>query len=370
MRKLYPSLILLLLLGTVKAQSIYYQSFSSLSFPTGWVPNDSRVVLVNNTASSGYNSSPTSPPASGGINVLFQHCSPSGSTITLTASGVISTTGKSNIRVGFGLRNSNSWDSPVLFEWSSDGANWNIIDTDVSSYAPGGLLWGSTYFDLPSDADNVANLRFRFSFVTTTNQNCTAPPNFRIDDFIVGSNSSLPVELTTISAYAVRENVHVSWSTASETDNSHFNIERSPNGREFTEIGRVAGAGTVREKREYTFVDEKPLPGANYYRLRQVDMDGRFSFSPVRRVVMGTAASPLSLFPSPADEYVQVQWAKTSDTDSNWEIFDTAGRRAASGVFPAESTEGPVFVGDLQPGAYFLRIVSGQETWTQAFVKQ
>ncbi len=370
MRKLYPSLILLLFLGTVKAQSIYYQSFIGASFPAGWVPSDGRVLLSSAVSSSGYISSPTSPEASGGNNVRFDHCTPTSTTVSLTESGVVNTTGLSNIRVGFGLRNSPSWDRPVLFEWSSDGAIWNTIDTDVSSYAPGGSAWGSTYFDLPSGADNVVNLRFRFSFTTSTNMNCTAPPNFRIDDFIVGTNASLPVELTTISAYAVREKAHLSWSTASETDNSHFNIERSPNGHEFTEIGRIAGAGTVREKREYTFVDENPLPGANYYRLRQVDLDGRFSFSPVRRVVIGTAASPLSLFPSPAGEYVQVQWAKTSDTDSNWEIFDTAGRRVSSGVFPAESTEVPVFVGDLQQGAYFLRIVSGQQTWTQAFVKQ
>ena len=191
-----------------------------------------------------------------------------------------------------------------------------------------------------------------------------------LSPFAVGANNALPIELSHFEAKLQYNQVHLSWSTASETDNSHFNIERSPNGHEFTEIGRIAGAGTVREKREYTFVDENPLPGANYYRLRQVDLGGRFSFSPVRRVVIGTAASPLSLFPSPAGEYVQVQWAKTSDTDSNWEIFDTAGRRVSSGVFPAESTEAPVFVGDLQQGAYFLRIVSGQQTWTQAFVKQ
>lgn len=370
MRKLYLLLIPFLFLASASAQSIYYQSFTGATFPTGWTPNDSRVTLSNQVVSNGYTSSPTSPPASGGNNVRFDHCTPTSSTVSLTESGVVSTIGLSNIRVGFGLRNSNAWDLPVLFEWSSNGTNWNTIDTDVSSYAPANAEWGSIYFDLPSEVENVANLRFRFSFVTSNNMNCTAPPNFRIDDFIVGVNSSLPVELTKITARVVRGNVHLSWSTASETNNSHFNIERSLDGREFAEIGRVAGAGTVREKQEYTFIDENPLPGANYYRLRQMDYDGRFSFSAVRRVMNGRPETAFLLFPSPATDYLQVQRSEPGDTDATWEIFDTGGRLLGSGVFPAESTEVPVFVGDFQAGTYFMRLVSGQNARTERFVRR
>lgn len=230
--------------------------------------------------------------------------------------------------------------------------------------------WESTYYDLPPGAGNVSNLRFRFSFTTNTNNNCTAPPNFRIDDFIVGANSSLPVELTGLNARFSGKYVHLSWSTATETNNSHFIVERGADGRTFAEIGRVNGAGTVREKQEYAFTDEKPLAGANYYRLRQVDYDGQFSFSPVRRVVAGQAAGALTLFPSPAGAMLQVQLAEPAETEYSWEIYDTSGKRLAAGVFPAESTVLPVFVGDLQAGIYFLRLIDGQNTRQQAFVKQ
>ena len=191
-----------------------------------------------------------------------------------------------------------------------------------------------------------------------------------LSPFAVASGGALPVELSRFNAELRLRQTHLAWSTASETNNSHFLIERGADGRVFTEIGRVAGAGTVRETREYTFIDERPLPGANYYRLRQVDFDGQFSFSPVRRVAVGQAAGALSLFPSPADDFLQIQLAEIPETDGAWEIFDAGGRRAMWGVFPAESMELPVFVGDLQPGVFFFRLIYGQNTRGRTFVKQ
>lgn len=370
MRYLYLTLIALHFCVLTNAQSIYYKDFNSASFPAGWTPSDGRIALSSQVTSNGYTSSPTSPPASGGNNVRFDDCLPTGATVSLTVSGVISTTGWSNIRVGFGLRKSGAWNRPVLLEWSSDGTNWNTIDPDVSAYALPNNDWSSIYFDLPSGADNVANLRFRYSFVTANTQNCTTPPNFRIDDFIVGANASLPVEFTGLSARFSDGRVHLSWSTATETDNSHFVVERGADGRMFAEIGRVNGAGTVREKQEYVFTDEKPLAGANYYRLRQVDFDGQFSFSPVRRVVAGQAAGALTLFPNPAGAILQVQLAEAAETEGSWEIFDTGGKRLAAGVFPAENDIAPVYVGDLPVGIYCLRLINGPNSWQKTFIKQ
>lgn len=200
--------------------------------------------------------------------------------------------------------------------------------------------------------------------------NCTAPPNFRIDDFIVGANSSLPVELTIFSAQLTRSNVYLAWSTASETNNAHFIVERGADGRAFSEIGRVSGAGTVRETREYTFIDGWPLPGANYYRLRQVDFDGQFSFSPVRRVVVAPTAGAFLLYPSPASDFLQIHRTETTETDGAWEIFDAAGRQLMRGVLPAENETLQVFIGDLMPGVYFFRFVNVHNSQGKTFVKQ
>lgn len=191
-----------------------------------------------------------------------------------------------------------------------------------------------------------------------------------LSPFAVASGGALPVELSRFDAQLRLSRVHLSWSTATETDNSHFVVERGADGRTFAEIGRVNGAGTVREKQEYVFTDEKPLAGANYYRLRQVDFDGQFSFSPVRRVVAGQAAGALTLLPNPAGAILQVQMAEAAETDGSWEIFDTGGKQLAAGVFPAENDIAPVYVGDLPVGIYCLRLINGPNSWQKTFIKQ
>lgn len=256
----------------------------------------------------------------------------------------------------------------MAFEWSSDGATWNLIDSDVSAGIPFST-WSSTYYDLPPDADNVANLRFRFSFSTNTNDNCTAPPNFRIDDFIVGENFSLPVEWANLTARLSGRTVQLAWTTATETNNDHFRVERSADGLAFAEIGRVAGAGTVREARNYQFVDEHPLAGANYYRLQQVDFDGRATFSPVRRVTNGTGAQ-VRLFPSPARDYVYLEWREPADSETAWTILDGNGRLLLQGFFDVENTSAAIPVHQLPAGAYWLRLTSARTAWSEVFCKR
>jgi hypothetical protein len=74
------------------------------------------------------------------------------------------------------------------------------------------------------------------------------------------------------------------WSTSLELNNSHFVIERSADGNIFEAIGSQRGMGTTAQTSNYLFTDEKPLAGINYYRIKQVDFDGAFSYSDVREV--------------------------------------------------------------------------------------
>ena len=199
--------------------------------------------------------------------------------------------------------------------------------------------------------------------------NCTAPPNFRIDDFIVGANASLPVELVNFSARIVEKITEIRWSTSSETNNDYFVIERSADGHSFAEIGRVDGAGTVREPHAYTYLDRQPAPGLNYYRLRQVDVDGQFSLGPLRSVWLGVAGQA-RVFPSPADTYIRIQWAETGkDGATTWELFDAAGRLLMNGRAEESETVTEIPVQHLLPGAYLIRTTSVRQAWSQVFLK-
>ncbi|MBK6682361.1 MAG: hypothetical protein IPG53_21365 [Ignavibacteriales bacterium] len=90
---------------------------------------------------------------------------------------------------------------------------------------------------------------------------------------------ALPVEFTTFTAQQSGEAVILDWSTSTETNNMGFEVERSVDGLTFNKIGFIKGAGTSTTKQSYKFTDNSALNGTNYYRLRQIDLNGEFVYT-------------------------------------------------------------------------------------------
>jgi hypothetical protein len=340
------------------AQSFYYTNFDNLN---NWTASDSRITLSNASVSSGYTASTTSPPASGGNNVRFNDCSPMGNTLSLTLAGAVNTTGKTGIRVGFGRRSSASWNGVMLFQWSADGSIWEDIDADASLGAT--TAWDTKYYDLPAGAENLSNLRFRFQYTTTESINCTAPPNFRIDDFIVGQNMNLPVHWLDFKVQAANRTSQLIWTTAEETDSDFFAVERSTDGFSYQPLASVKAVGNSRSPQTYTYTDPAPAKGTNYYRLRQVDTDGRWSYSPVVTALMDDAAS-VQIFPSSTADVLRLSASEPSAEDRIWQVFDPAGRLLQSGLWEAESVLEELNVSHLPQGWYTLRLSAGHQNPT------
>ncbi|GAB4500087.1 MAG: hypothetical protein OHK0019_38010 [Saprospiraceae bacterium] len=181
------------------------------------------------------------------------------------------------------------------------------------------------------------------------------------------ANSVLPIILVEFKA-TYNNSVLLTWRTATETSNDFFSIERSADGRNFTETGRMPGSGTTAEPQDYRFTDDSPLPGLNYYRLRQVDFDGQFSYSKVVSVRV-SEASGIRLYPSPATDVLNLQWEKPAAENTVWEIFDLAGRLLQSGEFLAENPDFKINVAALPEGIYHLRLSAGQSVSTLRFLK-
>jgi hypothetical protein len=118
--------------------------------------------------------------------------------------------------------------------------------------------------------------------------------------------------------------VRLNWSTASEQNSSHFEIERSTNGIEFTQIGHVTAAGNSQSVSNYEYVDAQPLNGVSYYRLRQVDQNGVYSFSRVLQLKYQTTTAA-RIVPNPTDGPINLQipsdWTGTYDC----RVFNTVG---------------------------------------------
>ncbi len=177
-----------------------------------------------------------------------------------------------------------------------------------------------------------------------------------------GSNytyeSILPITLSSFISLPKTHAIQLRWSTSSEINNSHFEVERSANGADWDMLGKVNGHGTTSVPREYAFEDPTPLAGLNYYRLRQVDFDGTFAFSPVVVESMECLdAGALQVWPVPAASTVNLRWNGAEETTV--EVLDAQGRLLRTlRIAPNGQFELPV--GEFSSSLLFLRTVNAQ----------
>ena len=174
--------------------------------------------------------------------------------------------------------------------------------------------------------------------------------------FLTGSSTPLPVELAAFRVTAEGPAaVRLAWATASEKNSAGFEVERSGNGTDFARLGTVAAAGSSSSARSYGFLDAK-LPGAAlllYYRLKQVDLDGTFAYSPVRSVALtAKTEAGLALFPNPARSAATLTGALPGTVAT---VFDALGRRVTSAPADATGTAALALPAGLPTGVYVVR---------------
>jgi hypothetical protein len=175
----------------------------------------------------------------------------------------------------------------------------------------------------------------------------------------------LPVELMEFVAEPAGREVMVSWATGSEQNSDHFMVERSTDGEHFEAIGRVGAAGTSGMTLRYTWPDKHPVQGWNYYRLKQVDIDGTSAYSPVRSVFMSDRPSTIEVYPNPANDVVNIVLDELSgQRDLLWRVLDASGRVVIEGsqqlAFDANRMSIPVE--RLDAGSYVVAITTTQGT--------
>jgi hypothetical protein len=171
--------------------------------------------------------------------------------------------------------------------------------------------------------------------------------------------------LTDFTAQAVQNrDAQLSWHTASEQNNDHFEVERSFDGTTFIKIGQVAGQGTTTSAAVYAFNDANvaaQATGPVYYRLRQVDRNGTGTYSPLRTVSFTrVAVVKLTLFPNPVATRTNLDLVQLPATASyQAQLLDATGRQVQIWMLPGGATH-PLEVAGLASGSYLL-IVTGQQ---------
>ena len=184
---------------------------------------------------------------------------------------------------------------------------------------------------------------------------------------VVQYTSPLPIVLLNFDAeQSLDGTVLTEWATASEINNDHFEVERSSDANEnFRSIGNVKGfgAGSTTQNHYYSFRDPEQCNGVNYYRLKQVDIDGHFTYSHVVAVRCREKNDIVSVFPNPSNTKISVSFAEAADGKLSLEILDMFGNVISTNVYSVHKDINNIElkIENLSNGIYYLRLKNVEE---------
>ncbi len=179
-----------------------------------------------------------------------------------------------------------------------------------------------------------------------------------------------PVNFTFFTARPMTNKaISLDWSTSSEESNEYFSIEHSINGRDFVEIDQVHGALNSDIERFYSYIHKNAVQGVNYYRLRQVDTDGTYSYSAIEAVTL-TGKMEVNIFPTLAESQMTLAVSAELDSDVQIEVYNILGRLVITDILERGATQTILNVANLQKGQYLVRISNGADVHTSRFIKK
>jgi hypothetical protein len=211
-------------------------------------------------------------------------------------------------------------------------------------------------------ADNLANQTI---YLRMHNYNSAVGGAFELS--VHNPSAALPVDLVRFTANALEDEVVLDWSTASEENNAYFLVEHSTDGQDFTPIAEVKGHGTTTTFQQYTYKHTAPFYGANYYRLKQVDLDGAFEYSQVVVAQIRLIEDQFTLFPNPGytSDVLTLRWSEDLSKERlEVAITDALGRNIyRQQVVDGVSRETTIRCAEvnLDAGIYFLQLSTDKQ---------
>ena len=244
----------------------------------------------------------------------------------------------------------------ATYVYGPDGTD--VVGTEASL---GGALYIGSWVSYPSTTvtpgTNTVSLTGMAFFGDFTAATASAP---------------LPIELLFFDAKLDGRSVNVDWTTGAEKNNDYFTVERSIDGASFEEIAIVKGAGNSNTVINYSAIDENPLNGTSYYRLKQTDFDGKFSCSNL--VAVKTSLETLfSVYPNPSDgSNVTISLNGSSAKEILVVVLDMTGRESYSKIVPTFRDGTFLIATDpsskLAPGVYLVTATSDNKIYNQKLI--
>ena len=318
-----------------------------------------------------------------GANFSYTTAPTTGGTITANFIPAVLTTGGSNF-----------YDSPDSVQVLGNGY-WNT--TAGNSLAGGAFsldltatnLFGVTNYNklhLVRRNNSGSSWGTQGTYVTATGSNAIPLPHrtgiTSLGQFGIGSplvSNVLPIHLIYFNAKLNGERVDLSWATATELNNDHFTVERSSEGTRFNKILEKPGAGNSTVTRYYSDVDKNPLSGYSYYRLKQTDYDGHFTYSDIKTVKNKSGPGEelqlevSSIAPNPFSEGFKIAFTLKTAGVVNFQLINSSGQVVVKDVIQAgEGMNHYEFTDqrNLDKGLYFVNLIYNEAAITKKVIKQ
>jgi hypothetical protein len=234
-------------------------------------------------------------------------------------------------------------------------SNFNVLNGDYDTKQLSNLPSTETFKSHTNNALKSATVS------VNNNSASISLPALSITAVILKGKNILPVTMLNFTAQAQTNNTALlQWTTATETNNKGFSVERSADSlswAELTFVNSMATGGNSSVQYNYQFTDNSPLAGDNFYRLKQMDLNGTTTYSAVRKLSFEKNATSLQVYPNPATGEVRV----TLPTEANniqYKLIGTNGALIMSGTMNNLGGYGRISVSNVAAGMYFLQVIT------------
>jgi hypothetical protein len=233
--------------------------------------------------------------------------------------------------------------SPCSVFWVAEGS----ISIGASSILKGTFIANNAAVSMATNGDLRGRLfstngAIAFDESVATNADPCHQPTY-----------TLPIELIAFKGECNNQNIILNWSTATETNNDFYSIERSLDGINWQFVAKVEGAGNSISLNNYSFIDVEPYNGISYYRLKQTDFNEKFKYSNIIDIEKcGKDVDEIDIFPNPANKIINLSFKGGKQKIISISIYNVLGEI----VFYSEELQSKIVLEDNSTGIYFVHV--------------
>jgi len=260
------------------------------------------------------------------------------------------------IRVGAtGGNNSNIINGSTLIH------NFCITYTTLAALNGSTISAGASFGTPPISSNMSVN-------VNNVPTNAVIVPAVLTFSSITTSCFPLPVKWLSFDASRSGDATELKWMTTQEINCAGFVVEHSLDGQNFEKIGEVPALSDQGDVNTYSFLDDKPFRGKNYYRIKQFDFDGGFDYSQIRTVVFDNSKFEVRASPNPANNFLNVLVQRGENAPAQLTLFNSTGQIVSRQILNSTTENIHLDLDGFGPGLYHLLVEIPGDTYAEKII--